>query len=144
MHKPRSIAWALLGTLLACRKPAPEPQPAEPSPPVAQAPSATPAPSADQPPAAQPPTAPPADPPASDPAPVEPAPAPADPAGVDFGVADCDEYVRRVAICDPFADHPNVGKLILDKWRRLKAEGNLADLQKLCSRAVTMYQCTPK
>ena len=80
----------------------------------------------------------------AEPAPAEPVPAEPAPADGEFGIKDCDTYMQRVAVCDPYEKHPDIGKLIIDKWKRLKAEGNLADLEKLCSRALMLYECQAK
>ncbi|MBK7829030.1 hypothetical protein [Nannocystis sp.] len=123
--------WMSLGALLACGKPPADTTPAEPAPASTRP---------DSPPPEQPPNgvangvAPPAE-------PAQPEPAPAD---GEFGITDCDTYMQRVAVCDPYEKHPDIGKLIIDKWRRLKAEGNLADLEKLCSRALALYECQAK
>ena len=128
------VGWISLGTLLACGKPPADTQRAEPAP-------ASPRP--DSPPPEQAPAAP-AEPAPAEPAPAEPAPAEPAPADGEFGIKDCDTYMQRVAVCDPYEKHPDIGKLIIDKWKRLKAEGNLADLEKLCSRALMLYECQAK
>ena len=129
----------VLGLLLGCGKSTadtkqatsaePGPTPAKQDSPVAERP------------AAEQPAPTPAEQPAA--APAEPVPAAASADG-EFGVKDCDEYMKRIAVCDPYEKHPNIGKIIIDKWRRLKAEGNITDLETLCSRAVLLYECKAK